>query len=125
MTDLIERLRWYPKEIGENRLMHEAADELERLDASRDRWIAQLKVLIAEKQRLEATLQRIENWCKAYPHTVFIEPTKEQWRTADETLDAHKGDNCPSLTAISGSNMRHVVEGIQKIITEALDKEQT
>ena len=80
---------------------------------------------IQEIERLEAVLQRIENWCKAYPHTVFIEPTKEQWRTADETLDAHKGDNCPSLTAISGSNMRHVVEGIQKIITEALDKEQT
>ena len=53
MSDLIERLRWYPKETFANRLMHEAADELERLDASRDRWIAQLKVLIAEKQRLE------------------------------------------------------------------------
>ena len=59
MTDLIERLRWYPKEIGENRLMHEAADEIERLDASRDRWIAQLKVLIAEKQRLEAALREM------------------------------------------------------------------
>ena len=121
MTDLIERLRWYPKEIGENRLMHEAADELERLDASRDRWIAQLKVLIAEKQRLEATLQRIENWCKAYPRAVFIEPTKEQWAEANRVLDEAGG--C-SLTAISGSNMRHVVEGIQKIITEALDKEE-
>jgi len=76
-------------------------------------------------ERLEGALHRIENWCKAYPRTVFIEPTEEQWRTADATLDAHKGDNCPSLTAISGSNMRHVVEGIQKIITEALDKEQT
>ena len=61
---------------------------------------------------LEAKLERIGQWCKAYPRTVFIEPTKEQWSIANETLDAHKGDNCPSLTAISGSNMRHVVEGI-------------
>ena len=75
-----------------------------------------------EPERLEAALQRIENWCKAYPRAVFIEPTKEQWAEANRVLDEAGG--C-SLTAISGSNMRHVVEGIQKIITEALDKEQT
>ena len=36
MSDLIERLRWYPKETFANRLMHEAADELERLEGVRD-----------------------------------------------------------------------------------------
>ena len=77
---------------------------------------------IQEIERLEAVLQRIENWCKAYPRAVFVEPTKEQWAEANRVLDEAGG--C-SLTAISGSNMRHVVEGIQKIITEALDKEQT
>ena len=71
---------------------------------------------------LEAKLHRIEQWCKAYPRTVFIEPSKEQWRIANETLDAHKGDNCPSLTAISGANMRHVVEGIQAIAALQEDK---
>ena len=65
-----------------------------------------------EVERLQERLQRIEQWCKAYPRTVFIEPTKKQWKIADETLAAHKADDCPSLTAISGSNMRHVVEGL-------------
>ena len=70
-------------------------------------------------ESLDDKLQRIKQWCKAYPRTVFIEPTEEGWKRANEVLDA--ADDCPSLTAISGSNMRHVVEGIQA----ALTKEQT
>lgn len=62
-------------------------------------------------ESLEEKLHRIEQWCAAYPRTVFIEPTKDEWKRANEVLDA--ADDCPSLTAISGSNMRHVVEGIQ------------
>ena len=73
-----------------------------------------------EIERLQDKLDRINQWCRAYPRTVFIEPTKEQWKRANEVLDDH--DDCPSLTAISGSNMRHVVEGIQKIAK--LDKAQ-
>lgn len=63
---------------------------------------------------LEDKQNEINNWCKAYPRTVFIEPTEEMWAEANRVLDA--ADGCPSLTAISGSNMRHVVEGIQKIL---------
>jgi hypothetical protein len=70
---------------------------------------------IAERDKrnaeLEDKLDRIEQWCRAYPRTVFIEPTKEQWAEANKVLEAHR-PACPSLTAISGSNMRHVVEGI-------------
>ncbi len=62
---------------------------------------------------LEDKLHQIKNWCRAYPRTVFIEPTKEQWAAAEKALNR---SDCPSLSAISGSNMRHVVEGIQKII---------
>ena len=69
----------------------------------------------------EDKLHAIENWCKAYPRTVFIEPTKEGWKRAAEVLD--DADDCPSLGAISGSNMRHVVEGIQALA--ALDKDST
>ena len=71
-------------------------------------------------ERLTEKLYRIEQWCKAYPRTVFIEPTKEMWAEANRVLDAAEG--CPSLTAISGSNMRHVVEGIKAIA--AADKEK-
>jgi len=71
------------------------------------------------EMRLEAAedkLWQIKNWCKAYPRTVFIEPTEDGWAEANKVLDA--APNCPSLTAISGSNMRHVVEGIQRIIND-------
>jgi len=45
-------------------------------------------------EKLEDGLNEIRNWCKAYPITAQI----------------------------SGSNMRHVLKGIQKIIDEAIDK---
>jgi hypothetical protein len=67
---------------------------------------------------LLAKLERIEQWCKAYPRTVFIEPTDEMWAEANRVLDAAEG--CPSLTAISGSNMRYIVDGIQAVA--AVDK---
>ena len=93
-----------------------AADEIERL-SSRIGWATdRINYSDAKIDRLTAQLERINQWCLAYPRTVFIEPTDEQWRIANETLDAHRGDNCPSLTAISGSNMRHVVEGILALI---------
>lgn len=71
-------------------------------------------------KRLEDALYRIDSWCRAYPRTVFIEPTKEKWKRANEVLDEH--EDCPSLTAISGSNMRHVVEGIAGIASKALEQ---
>lgn len=74
----------------------------------------QIERLTAENSDLDDALNEIKNWCRAYPRTVFIEPTKNQWKRANEVLEAT--EDCPSLTAISGSNMRHVVEGIQKII---------
>lgn len=68
---------------------------------------------IDRADQLQDKLDQIKSWCKAYPRTVFIEPTKEGWAAANKALNR---SDCPSLTAISGSNMRHVVEGIQKII---------
>ena len=62
---------------------------------------------------LEEKLNRITQWCKAYPRTVFIEPTPEQWARADHVLQ--QASDCPSLAAISGSNMRHVVEQIARL----------
>lgn len=71
------------------------------------------RAALDELERLEDILHQVTTWCRAYPRTVFIEPTKEQWAEANQVLNDAGG--C-SLTAISGSNMRHVVEGIQKII---------
>lgn len=70
----------------------------------------------ALKEVAEA-MEQVETWCKAYPRTVFIEPTKAGWAAAEKALNR---SDTPSLTAVSGSNMRHVTEGIQKIISPAL-----
>jgi hypothetical protein len=54
-------------------------------------------------------LQRIREWCDAYPLKVFPEPDFEKVRWVLHSNDL-------SLDAISASNMRHVLDGIRKII---------
>lgn len=58
-------------------------------------------------EEMQAILDRIEGWCEAYPIAVFPEP---DWAKVRELL----GDTL--LTQVSASNMRHVVEGIKRII---------
>ena len=82
---------------------------IEQVSKAED-WVAELEVVI---DVLEEKLNRITQWCKAYPRTVFIEPTPEQWARADHVLQ--QASDCPSLTAISCSNMRHVVEQIARL----------
>ena len=82
---------------------------------------AELKLANAVVDKAKDRLHKIDSWCRAYPDTVFIEPTKEQWAEANRVLDAAEG--CPSLTAISGSNMRHVVNGIKALAALEEDKD--
>jgi hypothetical protein len=58
---------------------------------------------------LEEKLHRITQWCDAYPLEVFPEPDLV---VARQLLEAG-GVN---LDAISASNMRHVLDGVRKII---------
>jgi len=63
-----------------------------------------------ERQLADATdkLQLVDDWCKAYPLDVFTEPDlKEVRRLLGDTL----------LTQLSAYNMRHVLKGIERIIT--------
>lgn len=70
--------------------------------------------LLEEKvERYEEALWRITQWAKAYPLTVFPEP---DFKKAAELLKA----GGMTLDAISASNMRHVVEGVGKIASDAL-----
>ena len=62
------------------------------------------------KRRYEArlvALQRISDWCEAYPLDVFTEPDMEQVRRL-------LGDTL--LTQLSAHNFRHVLDGIKGII---------
>ena len=54
-------------------------------------------------------LDKILQWCKAYPLSVFPEP---DFAKARALLEA----GGMTLDAISASNMRHVLQGIEKII---------
>jgi hypothetical protein len=59
----------------------------------------------------EEKLWEIRKWCDAYPLSVFPEP---DFKRARELLEA----GGMTLDAISASNMRHVLDGIRKIIDQ-------
>ena len=67
---------------------------------------------------VEDIICEIKSWAQAYPETVFIEPTKEDWKKADEVLK----EAGLSLTGMSGSNMRHVIKGVEGIVDRAIAK---
>jgi hypothetical protein len=91
MTGIVERLR--KKNAA---LRHEAADRIEAL---------------------EAALEEIESWSRAYPLKIFPEP---DWKKATELLKA----GGITMDAVSAHCMRHVVEGVGKIARAALAPEQ-
>ena len=61
-------------------------------------------------------LARIQQWCRAYPVDVFRELDREEWRA----VDAYLTQGGFSLSRIRASNMRHVVQGVEGIVDEAL-----
>ena len=63
----------------------------------------------AENEILQDKFDKIDNWCKAYPVEVFSEP---DFKKAHKVLK----DAGMTLDAVSASNMRHVLKGIQKIL---------
>lgn len=70
---------------------------------------ARIEQLEMQVEQLEGKLDRIKAWCQAYPLNVFPEP---DWKEVKEKLGSQL------LTEVSGSNMRHVVMGIQRIIDQ-------
>ena len=66
-------------------------------------------------EKLIAALQRIDTWAKAYPLDVFERPDLKKahkiLKAADMTLDA-----------ISADAMRHVLDGLKDIVSDALKK---
>jgi hypothetical protein len=60
---------------------------------------------LANLERMQEALERIEQWSQAYPLMIFPEP---DFAKAAELLKA----GGMTLDAISASNMRHVIEGV-------------
>lgn len=74
-----------------------------------------IKQLEADNAGLVGVQERIAQWIDAYPLDCFPEP---DFTKAHELLQAG-GMN---LDAISASNMRHVLDGVTKILSESLAK---
>ena len=73
--------------------------------------------LVAMQERSEdyrQALRQIEQWTEAYPEDIFPEP---DWPKVKALLAA----GGIALDAVSGSNMRHALEGVKKIAKRALE----
>jgi len=92
-----------------------ARAELAQIDNARLREedTVELAKMLLEIERLETALERIEQWSRAYPLTIFPEPNLKRAR---ELLEA----GGMTLDAISAHAMRHVVEGVGEIARRAL-----
>ena len=73
-------------------------------------WMEEFMAKSIALDELEQKLEKIENWCKAYPLDMFPEPNMKYVREILQTYST------VTIDEISASNMRHVLEGIQKII---------
>lgn len=109
-------------------------DDLVMHDADQAKWAADLRMAKTEIERLTAALkatndqaerfergwylrgdalEKLKAWANAYPLSVFPEPNLKR---------AHKLLKAGGMTldAISASNMRHVINGVRKLVDEGL-----
>ena len=70
--------------------------------------------LKAENERLREAIELLQNWVQAYPISVFPEP---DLKLARKLLT----DGGVSYDALNAYSMRHVINGVGKIIDEALE----
>ena len=69
----------------------------------------------ARAERYEDALQQIHNWAIAYPLDVFPEPDFKRVREVLEAAGI-------TLDSVSASNMRHVIQGVERIVDTALKR---
>lgn len=79
------------------------------------RLLALLAAQEAEIERKDEALRQIEQWANAYPLSAFPEP---DWAKSRAALKAEG----QTIDAISASAMRHVLDGVLRIIHAALSK---
>ena len=61
----------------------------------------------------ENGIHQVDNWARAYPLDIFPEPDFKRVR---ELLEA----GGITLDSVSASNMRHVIKGVEKIVSDTL-----
>ena len=63
-------------------------------------------------EKYEDALKQIDNWAKAYPLDIFPEPDFTRVREVLEAAGI-------TLDSVSASNMRRVIQGVERIVAEA------
>jgi len=88
--------------------------DAEALDIIATDASAELAALQSRLSALEDGLGSIRAWTEAYPLSVFPEPDFEK---AHQLLKA----GGMTLDSITASNMRHVIEGVKRLVDDALE----
>jgi len=69
-----------------------------------------IALLKAENEELHDKLTQIDNWCRAYPLSVFPEPDMKEVRMALEAVGI-------TIDSVAASIMRRLLNGIQEIVS--------
>jgi tetrahydromethanopterin S-methyltransferase subunit G len=117
--ELEEKVEFLKGELDQLANFNPDWDRLQAAQASLREYMQQLNTANKRIEELEEameqsdylfdTIHQIKAWCEAYPLAVFPEP---DWVEVRDRL----GDKLTSR--VGASNMRHVVVGIGRIITE-------
>lgn len=91
--------------------------QLETQNALVDKLTNLLELETAENETLTDALKQIRTWASAYPLAIFPEP---DFVKAAAVLK----ENGMTLDAISASNMRHVLDGVMRIVDAALGERE-
>lgn len=115
MADLVDKLRFVAsgQDDVQSQALTAAADEIERLRAALAKANEQAERFERGWYLRGDALEKLQSWADAYPLTVFPEP---DFAKAHELLQA----GGMTLDAISASNMRHVINGVRKLVGEGL-----
>lgn len=69
-------------------------------------------------EQLQEALQRISDWCEAYPTSVFMPLSKDEETTCVKAMEAAVSNGSSRMHATWA---RHLLEGIGEIARTALD----
>lgn len=103
--------------VEDAELLDDAAAEIVRLRAALAKANEQAECFERGWYQRGDALEKLQQWADAYPVEVFPEPLRQEWEKAHEVL-ALAG---LSMTRMSASNMRHVINGVREIVSKGLE----
>ena len=103
--------RWRPHVHSTDEII----EYVETLQEAYDSLAQQLSTANDDLEIAVDALEDVSNWAKAYPLDIFPEPDFKRVRELLEVGGI-------TLDSVSSSNMRHVINGVSGIVSDALRK---